>query len=162
MHGVACGHLWIAHHYLFCALRSSLIYGEILVDDVKQGIECGLDRLSAADSGVAVQNLLKHLCTGHQPLTTADELLDQALRVSLTRMRRSDQIHRNIRINEDHESDPELYPLSISASIDSMSPEGNSCCTAARTALSFLPTSLEGSRRRASSSACRTHSAMDI
>src|SRR6266403_1678338 len=150
MQGVACGHLWVAHHYFLCALRSCLINGKDLIDDIEQGIECGLDRIPAVDGDIAAQNLLKHLCVGHQPLTIADELFQQALRVGFVRMRRADQVHRNIRVNESHESDPELYPLSISASIDSMSPEGKSCRTAARTASSFFPMSLDGSRRRAS------------
>src|SRR6266404_1939421 len=162
MQGIACGHLWIAHHDLLCTLRSSLIHGENLVDNIKQGIECGLDRIPAVDRGIAVQNLLKHLCVGYKPLAIADELLQHPLSVCFVRMRRTDQVHRNIRVNEDHESDPALYPLSISPSIDSMSPEGKSCRTAARTASSFLPMSLDGSWRRASSIACRAHSAMDI
>jgi hypothetical protein len=40
------------------------------------------------------------------------------------RMRRANQIHRNVRIDQNHGRVPTPYPLSISANMRSISPEG--------------------------------------
>jgi hypothetical protein len=42
------------------------------------------------------------------------------------RVRRPDEIHRNVRVDEDHASGPSRYPAAISASIWSMSGAGKS------------------------------------
>jgi hypothetical protein len=46
------------------------------------------------------------------------------LRVDLVRMRRANEIHWNVRIDQNHRWVPAPYPLSISIRIRSISPEG--------------------------------------
>src|ERR1700680_130402 len=65
------------------------------------------------------------------------------------RMGRAHQVHRNIGIDQDHDCRSVRYPCSISASIVSISPVGNSCFAVARMISSFLPTSPTGSRQQA-------------
>jgi hypothetical protein len=51
-------------------------------------------------------------------------LFEQSLRVALVDVRRADEIHRDIRIDENHGRAPESYPISISARMRWMSPVG--------------------------------------
>ncbi len=47
-----------------------------------------------------MQDLVQHSGVGDEPLSGGDETVDQDLRFGLVRMRRPDQIHRNVRIKE--------------------------------------------------------------
>ncbi|HVK87865.1 MAG TPA: hypothetical protein VM513_27285 [Kofleriaceae bacterium] len=73
-----------------------------LVDDAEQSIERGLDRVLPLDRHIPMKNLLQYLGVGDETLTIRDRALDQALRVDLVRMRSSDEVHREVRIDEDH------------------------------------------------------------
>jgi hypothetical protein len=57
-------------------------------------------------------------------LAVADQLLQPLLRVALVGMRRAHEIHRNVRVDQNHGCGPGRYPLSISASMPSMSLTG--------------------------------------
>src|SRR6185312_14317745 len=109
-----------------------------------------------------MQNFLQRLGVSDQTLAFANQSFKQPLGVSLVRMITPYKVHGDIGIHEGHGFIPELYPLSISPSIWSISPVGKLCRAAARTAASFLETSPPGSCRRAGESAWRTHSAIDI
>jgi hypothetical protein len=51
-------------------------------------------------------------------------LLKHSLCVALVGVRRADEIHGDIRIEQDHGCAPDPYPISISASMRSMSAVG--------------------------------------
>ena len=72
------------------------IDGEYLIDNAQHSVVRRLDRFAAIDSSVAMKNLLQDLGVRHQPLPVTDELLQKSLGVSLMRMRRSDEVHRNV------------------------------------------------------------------
>jgi hypothetical protein len=54
-------------------------------------------------------------------------------------MRRADQLHGDLRIDDDHDDEPLVYPLSICASMSSIWADGKSWRTAVRATSSFLP-----------------------
>jgi hypothetical protein len=122
--GVACRHLWASHEDIFRAICRRCIYSQHLIDNSQQGVESRLDRVAAIYRDVAMQDFLKHLGVGNQALAIADEFFDQSLRVGFMRMRSADQIHGDVRVDENHECVPVPYPLSISANMVSMSPVG--------------------------------------
>src|SRR5579859_8026154 len=135
---------------------------EDLIDNAEQSVECRLDRVPAVDGHVAMQNLLQNFGIGDQALAVIHQLFEPSLGVTLVRVRRSHKIHGDVGIDQNHGCAPDPYPISISSSIRRMSPVGRSNRAAARMTSSFLPTLSTGSRRCARSSACRTHSAIDI
>ena len=49
-----------------------------------------------------MENFLKYLRAGHEALIPRDASLKKTLGVSLVRVRCPDQIHRDIRVDEDH------------------------------------------------------------
>src|SRR5215470_260526 len=108
-----------------------------------------------------MQNFLEHLSVGNKPSFFHRQLFQQKPGFGFIRMRCTNQVHRDVGIDEDHGSFP-VYPVSISASIVSMSAVGNEYSAATRMASSFWETLPEGSCRRAAISAWRTHSAIDI
>jgi hypothetical protein len=73
-----------------------------LVHDAEQSIEGGLDGIAALDRNLTMQDLLQHLGVGNQPLSGRDGALERAPGVELMRMRCADQVHRDIRVDEDH------------------------------------------------------------
>ena len=80
-----------------------LLYGKDFVSDIQDHPERRCDRFPAVDRRIAMQNFLKHLGIRHQPFAIDDETLQQYLGIGLVRVRRSDQIHRHIRIDENHD-----------------------------------------------------------
>jgi hypothetical protein len=58
-----------------------------------------LDGVAAIDGDVAMQDLLQHLSIGDEALPLADQPFEQSLCVALVRVRRTDQIHGDIRIH---------------------------------------------------------------
>src|SRR5271168_1140958 len=116
----------MAHDNFFCSFCCSLIDGKHLVRNSQQSVKRRLDGVPAVDRNVAVQYLLKHLCVRDENFMVADQLLQQTSRISLMRMRCADQVHGNIRIHESHDCGPPVYPLSISKSMESISPVGKS------------------------------------
>jgi hypothetical protein len=122
--GVARGHLWASHEDILRAICRGCIYSQYLIDNSKQRVESRLDRVAAIDRDVAMRDFLKHLGVGNQALAIADEFFDQSLRVGFMRMSSTHQIHGDVRVDENHECVPLPYPLSISASMVSMSAVG--------------------------------------
>lgn len=101
----------------FRPVDSTGVDGKHFVDDSQQRVEGGLDRIAPIDGDVAVKDLLQHLGVGHESCPLGDVSLEQPLRVSLVRMRSSDEVHRNVGVDEDHRSLDSRYPRSISASM---------------------------------------------
>src|SRR6266481_1528262 len=162
VHSITCRHLPVPHRNLFRALGCGPVDGQHLVGDAKQSVKCRLDRIAPVYRHVAVQDLLQDLGICNQPLAVTNKALQQSLGIGLVRMGRANEVHRDIRVDQNQLWVPEPYPLSISASIRSISADGKSCRAAARMTSSFFPTPAPGSRRRARSRAWRTHSAMDM
>src|SRR5260221_5627066 len=162
MQCIASGHLSAPHHNLFRALGCGPADGEHFIGDAEYSVECGLDGIAPVYRHIAVQDLLQDFGIRNQALPVADQIFQQTLRVGLVRMGRANKVHRDIRVDQNQGCMPAPYPLSISASIRSISAEGKSCRAAARITSSFFPTPAPGSRRRARSRACRTHSAIDM
>jgi len=73
-----------------------------LIDDSQKRIESRLNRVSSADGDVAVENFLKCLRVRNQALLIGKTFFQDLPGLSLVRMSRPDQVHRDIRIDEDH------------------------------------------------------------
>ena len=67
-----------------------------------------LDCLAAIDRHVTVQHLLKHLHIGDQPLPGRDRAFHEALRIDPMRMRDPDEVHQDVRVEEDQPRDVSL------------------------------------------------------
>jgi hypothetical protein len=67
-----------------------------LIDDTEQGVERRLDRVTAVDGDVAMQNLLEDLRVRHETLASRDRLFQESLCVGLVGVRRPHEIHRNV------------------------------------------------------------------
>lgn len=124
MHGIPCRQLPMPQDNLFRTFGDGPIHGQHLIDDAEQGVKRRLDCVAAVDGNVAVQDLLKHFGIRNEALPVADQFLEQALRVALMRMRRTNEIHRDVGVDQNHGCAPVTYPPSISASMESMSPAG--------------------------------------
>ena len=61
---------------------------------------------AAVDGGVTVQDFLQNFGVGYQALALADQLFQQSLGIALVGMGRSDQVHRNIRVDQNHGRGP--------------------------------------------------------
>src|SRR6266480_3178058 len=124
MHRIARRQLPIPQDNLFRTLRDGPINSQHLIHDAQQSVERRLDCVAAVDSGVAVQNFLENLGVRYQALALADHLFEQSTRVALVGMRSTNQVHGNIRVDQNHGCAPVPYPLSISASMSSISLTG--------------------------------------
>ena len=62
-----------------------------MVDDVQQQLKRRPNRLSLADGGIAMQDLLKHFGIGHEALSRRDQALQEKLRLAVVRVRRTDE-----------------------------------------------------------------------
>ena len=65
--------------------------------------ESGLNGVETADGRVTMKDFLEHLAIADQLFLARDEGGDGLLCCDLIRMGRSNQIHRHIRIDEDHD-----------------------------------------------------------
>ena len=72
------------------------------VDKTNQGRERRLDRVAAIDCDVPVKDFLEHFRIGDQRSSFCDESFEEPACVILVRVRRADQIHRDVRIDKDH------------------------------------------------------------
>jgi hypothetical protein len=95
-----------------------------LIHNPEQSIECRLDGVPAVDGGGPVQDLLQDLGVGDEPLAVIDQLFEPSLCVALVRVGRAHEVHGNVRIDKNHGCAPAPYPISISASMRSMSAVG--------------------------------------
>jgi len=123
MQGIAGGESAISQDDFLRALCGGLIDSQNLVDSAEQSVECRLDGITAVNCNVAVQDFLQYLGVRHQALTVTHELLEESLRVSLVKVRRAHKIHRDVRIDQNHEPAP-VYPRSICVNISSTSAVG--------------------------------------
>lgn len=71
-----------------------------------------------------MQDFLKDLGISNKALSIADQIFEKSLRVGLMWMRRSNEIYGDIGVDQNQGCVPAPYPLSISASMASISPEG--------------------------------------
>ena len=124
MHSITRRHMSMTHENFLCALCCGQINGQHLVGNTEQSVERRLDGVPTIDSDVAVQYLLQDLGIRNQALSIANQLFEQSLCVGFVRMRRANQIHWDVRIDQNHGRVPTPYPLSISANMRSISPEG--------------------------------------
>mgnify|MGYP007034356044 CR=1 FL=1 len=97
--------------------------GENVVDDPAERVERRLDRVAPVEVAVATENLLKHLGAGDQLLAIGDGPLEEPLGVDLVGVGRPDQVHRDVRVDEDHGVRPR-DPWSMSRSMVPMSAVG--------------------------------------
>jgi len=103
MYGVARRQAAMPEDDLLCALDCPSIYRQNIIDDPKQGIERGLNRVPTTDGGITMQDFLQYLGVGNHTLPLVQDGLEQTLRVGLVRMRSTHQIHRNVGIDQNHE-----------------------------------------------------------
>jgi hypothetical protein len=61
-----------------------------------------LDRVAAVDGDVSMEDLLRHFSIRDETLILRDEPFQDLLRVSLVGMWCPDEIHRDVRVEEDH------------------------------------------------------------
>jgi len=85
-----------------CALCILVGDGEDFVDHAEQGVAGRLDRIPAIDRDVAVQDFLEDLGVGHEALALGDQPLERSLRVGLVGVGRTDEVHRDVGVDEDH------------------------------------------------------------
>ncbi len=79
-----------------------MIDGENLIDDRKQCVEGGLDRITAIYGNISMQDFMQDLGIRYETLTGSYKPFDQTLGIQLVRVRRSDKIHRDVGVNQDH------------------------------------------------------------
>lgn len=77
-----------------------------LVDDSQECVQRWLYRIAAIDRDIPVKDLLEYLRIRHQALTRSDSTLEEALRIDLVRVLGADQVHWNIRVDQDHDPIP--------------------------------------------------------
>ena len=90
----------------FCAISparrtSAFSIPKNLVNDVQTNLEGWSDGFPFVDCRVPMQDLLQHFRVGDQSLPRRDKAFQQNLRLRLVRMRRADEVHRDIGIDED-------------------------------------------------------------
>jgi len=124
MHRIPRRYLPVAHHNLFSAFRRAPVNSQYLIGNAQQSVERRLDGIPPIYGDITMQNFLQDFGVGNQALPVANQIFEQPLRVGLVRMRRTNEIHGNIGVDQNQECVPAPYPLSISASIVSISPEG--------------------------------------
>jgi hypothetical protein len=61
-----------------------------------------LDRIAPVDGDVSMEDLLQDFGVRDEALILGDEPFEDLLRISLVGVRRPDEIHRNVRVEEDH------------------------------------------------------------
>ena len=115
----ACGASWVSLHHggvegvpgrdlrggekhVAGALHVGQLDGEHLVDDGKERLERRGDRVPAGDRRIPVQDLLEHLRVGHQRLPVDHGTLKEAARGVLGGSVGAHEVHRDVRVDEDH------------------------------------------------------------
>ena len=75
---------------------------ENLVDDAEESVERRLNRVAPVNRDVPMQDLLQHFHVDDQPSIVDREAFEEPLRVGLVRMRGADEVHRDVRIDQNH------------------------------------------------------------
>jgi hypothetical protein len=107
MDGIARGKLPISQDKLLGFFDGFSIYWKNLIHERQKSIESGLDYLATVDGGVTVEDLLKDLRIGYQPLPAHDRFFEQPLSLDLVRVRGAHNIHGHIGVDKNHG----LWPL---------------------------------------------------
>ena len=76
--------------------------GEDFVGDAQERVEGGLDRVTPIDGDIPVQDLLECLDVRNKTLSFGKTPFQDLLSVPLVRVRRPHEVHRDVRIEEDH------------------------------------------------------------
>jgi len=74
------------------------------VDEREQRVEGGVDVLRTADRRVSMEDLLEDLYVRDKPLPAGNRELNEMFRRGTVRVLASDEVHRDVRVDEDHPS----------------------------------------------------------
>ena len=102
VHAIARGKLTIRQDNLLGAVYNCLVNRQHFVDKGEQRVESRLYGLTPVDADIAMQDLLQGFGISDKALTICYQFFQQPLCIRLVRVRRAHEIHRNIRINENH------------------------------------------------------------
>lgn len=75
--------------------------GENVIRDGQYQLERWSDCVSFVYCDIPVNDFLKHLSIRNEPASGRDESLQQQLSLSLARVRRADEVHRNVGVDKD-------------------------------------------------------------
>jgi len=78
-----------------------LLYREDIIHNVQKQLECRPNGFPLAYGGIPMQDLLKHFGVGYETLSRRDQAFQEKLRFGLVRVRRTDEVHRDIGIDKD-------------------------------------------------------------
>jgi len=78
------------------------VHRQHLVDDLEQYLEARLDGIAAIDRHVTVKDLLQDPGIGNESALLGNGTFEQTASVDLVRMLRAHQVHRDIRVDQDH------------------------------------------------------------
>jgi hypothetical protein len=109
--------LWITQQNLLPTLHSGQINRENLLDDSQQGVKRWLNEVAPLDRCIPVQNFLKNLGVGYQPLAFRYQLFEESLGIGLMGVETPHEIHGDVGVDKNQGFGPPSYPCSISASI---------------------------------------------
>ena len=99
---IASGERRAALNDLPCAEHVVFLNRVNLVHDLQRYSYRGINRITPVNRIIAMQNLLEYFGIGHQAFAFGDQALQKDLGFRLMRMRRPDQVHRNVGIDKDH------------------------------------------------------------
>ena len=106
MYRIARGEIPVSENNFFRTLNMGALHGQNLIRQSQQGVESWLNRVAAADGHIAVENFLEYFGVSHQTLALAYEFFEPTLCIAPMRVRSTDEIHRNVGIDENHGCGP--------------------------------------------------------
>lgn len=96
----------VAEEHVRRALDIAAFDREHLIDDAQHGGERRLNGVEPSDRDVSVQNLLQDPGIRHETLGAPDGHAQDTLGCLLVRMDSPYQVHRDVRVDEDHDDSP--------------------------------------------------------
>jgi len=96
-------HGWILGD-LACAQHITLFDRENLVNDIQNHLKCRSDSVPSVDRRIPTEYFLQNLGIRHETLSRGNQAFQENLRIGLMRMRGSDKIHRNVRVDKNQAS----------------------------------------------------------
>lgn len=78
--------------------------GNTSSNQVGQQVERRLNCVASVDGYVAMNNLLEHLGVGNESIAPERDALEESLCINLVWVSRTDEIHRHVRVDENHDS----------------------------------------------------------